>query len=148
MNLQGTDTQLYTIPVPSGVNQVTLSATMLTKNRPLLEKINPYEPIVYLDLYDQQGNIVSYANSFGYESGKTYLETLTCDAPGNYTLVVKVYHGLKGGFFSLRGFSFVDNDVDVITNISQLEKPHYSLVPNLSLLAPYLTSAHGGIMLA
>ena len=75
-------------------------------------------------------------------------QTLTCNASGNYTLVVSVYNGIKGGFFIQRGLSTVNTDIEMAINISTLEKPHLPFIPKLSMTASYLTMAHGGIVLA
>jgi hypothetical protein len=141
INLIGTDIKQYNISVPDGINRVNIHGK-------IIDKRNIINPIIYMYLYDPKGNIVSYSNSLAYEIGETYLETLTCNASGNYTLVAKFYHGLKGGFFIRRGLSFINSDFKISVNISALERPHMPLVPNLSIIAPYLTSAHGGIIVA
>ena len=148
INLRGTGVKQYNISIPDGINRVKIHGKINRKNRPLLDKINPIDPIIYMYLYDLQGNTVAYSNSFAYDIGETFIETLTCNASGNYTLVVKFYYGIKGGYFSLRGFSRVDTDFEISINITALEKPHMSLIPKLSITAPYLTSSHGGILIA
>ena len=141
INLIGTDTKQYNISIPDGINKVYVHGK-------IMDERNVINPILFMYLYDSQGNIVSYSNSLAYEIGETYLETLTCNASGNYTLVVNFYHGFKGGYFIQRGFSFINSDFEISINISKLERPHMPLVPNLSIIAPYLTSAHGGMIVA
>jgi hypothetical protein len=141
INIIGTDTKQYNISVPDGINKVNVHGK-------IMDERNVINPIIFMYLYDPQGNIVSYSNSLAYETGETYLETLTCNASGNYTLVVNFYHGFKGGYFIQRGFSFINSDFEISINISTLERPHMPLVPNLSIIAPYLTSAHGGMIVA
>ncbi len=141
INLNGTGIKQYNLSIPNGINNVNI-------NGKILDKHNFINPIIYMYLYDPKGNIVSYSNSLAYEIGETYLETLTCNASGNYTLVVKFYNGIKGGYFTQRGFSFVDTDFEISINISTLKQPHMPLIPKLSIIAPYLTSAHGGIIVA
>ena len=141
INIIGTDTKQYNISVPDGINKVNVHGK-------IMDERNVINPILFMYLYDSQGNIVSYSNSLAYETGETYLETLTCNASGNYTLVVNFYHGFKGGYFTQRGFSFINSDFEISINISKLERPHMPLVPNLSIIAPYLTSAHGGMIVA
>ncbi len=148
INVKGTDIKQYNISIPNGINRVHIHGNISRKSRPLLDKINPIVPIIYMYLYDPQDNIVAYSNSLAYEIGETYLETLTCNASGNYTLVVKIYNGIKGGYFIQRGLSIVDSDFEISINISALEKPHMPLIPKLSMIAPYLTSAHGGLIIA
>ena len=141
INLDGTGIKQYNISVPNGINKINIHGK-------ILDKINLINSIIFMYLYDPQGNIVSYSNSLAYSIGETYLETLTCNASGNYSLVVKFYNGIKGGYFIQRGFSIVDTNYEISINISKLKKPHMSLIPNLSIMAPYLTSAHGGVIVA
>ncbi len=141
INLIGKDIKQYNLSIPNGINFVNIFGRILDKNTLIV-------PIIYMYLYDPQGNIVAYSNSLAYDIGETYLETLTCNASGNYTLVVKLYKGMKGGYFTQRGFSFINSDFEISVNVSTLEKPHMPLIPNLSITAPYLTSAHGGIIVA
>ncbi len=141
INLIGTDIKQYNISIPNGINRVNIHGKIIHKK-------NIINPIIYMYLYDPQGNIVAYSNSLAYEIGETYLETLTCNASGNYTLVVKFYHGTKGGYFIQRGFTLVNTDFEISINISKLDKPHMPLISKLSVMAPYLTSAHGGIIVA
>ena len=148
INIIGTDIKQYNISIPNGINQVKILGNIIRKNTQIIDKINPIDPIIYMFLYDPWGNLVAYSNSLSFEIGKAYLETLTCNASGNYSLVFKIYNGVKGGYFSQRGLSMVNFDFGISINISSLEKPHMSFIPNLSILAPYLTSAHGGIIIA
>ncbi len=148
INLKGTDIKQYNVSIPNGINRVRIYGNISRKSRPIFDKINPIDPIIFLHLYDPQGNTVAYSNSFAYDLGETYIETLTFNLSGNYTLVVKLYNGIKGGYFIPRGFSFVNTDYKISINISSLEKPHMPLIPKLSITAPYLTSAHGGILIA
>jgi len=141
INLNGTGIKEYNLSIPDGINRLNINGKIITKN-----SFN--SPVIFMYLYDPKGNIVAYSNSFAYKIGETYLETLTCNASGNYTLVVKLYNGIKGGYFIQRGFSYVDTDIEISINISTLEKPHMPLIPNLSIAAPYLTSAHGGLIVA
>jgi len=145
INIRGTGTKQYNISIPSGINRLKVHCNLSEK---ILEKNRYIDPIIYLYLYDPQGNIVAYSNSLAYKIGETYLETLTCNASGNYTLVVNLYNGIKGGYFVQRGFSFVDADFEISINVSALKKPHMPLIPKLSITAPYLTSAHGGLLVA
>jgi hypothetical protein len=127
---------------------VKIYGEIIRKNIPIIDKINPIKPIIYMNLYDPDGNTVAYSNSFAYEFGETFLETLTCNASGNYTLEIKLYNGIKGGYFIRRGLSLINTDFKISINISKLEKPHMTFIPKLSIAAPYLTSAHGGVLIA
>lgn len=148
IDIKGTGTKQYDINIPNQINRVQIYGNISRKSRPLLDKIKPIVPIIYMYLHDPQGNIVAYSNSLAYDIGETYLETLTCNASGNYTLIVKIYNGIKGGYFIQRGLSRVNTDFEIFINISTLEKPHMPLIPKLSITAPYLTSAHRGIIIA
>ncbi|MDH7507647.1 MAG: cell wall-binding repeat-containing protein, partial [Candidatus Thermoplasmatota archaeon] len=145
IDIIGTNVKQYNINIPGGINLVKIFGNITGKKTQILNLI---KPVIYMFLYDPQGNIVAYSNSLAYETGKTYVETLTINASGNYLLILKLYNGIKGGYFSQRGFSQITTDIEISINISTLEKPHMPSIPNLSMLAPYLTSAHGGIILA
>ncbi len=140
-DIKGYDTKEYDFTVEDGINRIQIY-TNITKNNALVS------PIIFLYLYDPLGNLVSYSSSLAYDIGSAYLETLTCNAFGKYTLVVKMYRGTKGGYFSQRGISIVENDFEISIKKSMLEKPHLAMIPKLSIIAPYLTSAHGGIIIA
>jgi hypothetical protein len=148
INIIGTGVKQYNVTIPNGINQVKIFGNITRKNRKIMDIINPIDPIIYMTFYDPQGNIISYSNSMAYKIGQTLVETLTCNAPGNYLLVFKVYNGIKGGYFLQRGLSVVNTDFEISINISTLEKPHMPIISNLSMIASYLTSAHGGIILA
>lgn len=148
VNLMGSGDIDYKINIPNGINKVYISGKINSKNRPFFDKINPIDPIIFMNLYDPEGKIVAYSNSFAYDIGNTYLETTTINASGDYLLTVKIYNGFKGGYFTQRGLSIVNTDFEINVNISSLIKPHMPFIPNLSMTAPYLTSAHGGIIIA
>ena len=142
INIIGNDTRQQLVYIPEGINWVRIHGEVNLTQKSFIN------PLISLHLYDPQGNVVAYSLSPGYDIGKTYIETLTCDAPGNYTLTVKLYNGVKGGYFLQRGMSIVDTDVKITINVSRLKKPHLPFTPKLSMIAPYLTAAHGGILIA
>ena len=144
----GNDTRHYTISIPAGITRVQISGEIFQKRTSLFERFLQIEPLIFMTLIDPQGHIVAYANSMGYDFRKSYLETLSCNASGNYTLQISVYNGMKGGFFVQRGFSQIDADISINTTITTLASPHLPVIPNLSSLAAYLTAAHGGLLLA
>ena len=145
IQLAGNPKSAYPISVSNGIEQIQIYINITKMRKSLLKDV---VPIITAYLYDPNGNIASYSSSPGYNIGKTYLETLTCNLSGNYNLEIKIYHGIKGGYFSQRGLSIADVDYNISISISSLEKPHNPLVPNLSILAPYLTAAHGGLIIA
>jgi hypothetical protein len=148
IDVLGNDTREYGISIPEGINQVHISGEILQKERPFFERFSPIVPLIFMTLTDTQGKVVTYANSMGYDFGNTYLETLTCNASGDYTLQVKVFNGIKGGFFIQRGISLFDADINITATIATLGNPHLPLIPNLSSISPYLTAAHGGLIIA
>lgn len=143
-NFNGNDTRQYKISVPQGINRVQITGEITSLSNHFAQIV----PLLYMTLKDSQGHIVGYANSMGYDIGKTYLETLACNASGPYTLQIRLYHGIKGGFFVQRGISHVDVNIAVNVSISTLATPHLPSIPNLSCIAPYLTAAHGGLLIA
>jgi len=147
-DLSGNDTRRYLIHVPEGITYLQITGAVLSKNKSLFERMVHISPVLSMTLTDAQGHIVAYANSMGYDLGKTYLETLTCNASGTYTLQLTVYNGLKGGYFLQRGFSRVDADITLQETIKLLASPHLPMIQNLSCLAPYLSAAHGGLLIA
>ncbi len=144
----GNDTRQYDLSIPDGITRVQISGEVFQKQRSLLRGFSSVIPLMFMTLYDTQGQIVAYANSMGYDFGKTYLETLACNASGTYILKITVYNGIKGGFFVQRGISCVDANITIISNISTLKNPHLPLIPRLSSIAPYLTAVHGGLIIA
>ncbi len=147
IDLSGNDTRTYSIPVPNGFVQAQISGEIIQKQIPLFERQSAIVPLLFITLYDPTGNIVGYANSMGYDIGKTSLETLACNASGNYTLQVKGYYGIKGGYFLQRGLSMVNADVLFSVTLTTLSRPHLPSIAKLSMLAPYLTAAHGGLLI-
>jgi len=143
----GFDTNEYDIFIPEGINRIQIYTNIThsifnsTKNRVI-------NPIIFLQLFDPRGNIVAYSSSLALEIGTSYLDTLVCNASGNYSLAVTIFNGIKGGYFSLRGISIVNTDFEVTITTLNLKRPHFPLIPKLSIIAPYLTSAHGGIIIA
>ena len=148
IDIKGEGTKNYAISVPHGVNRIQIHANITESSSSFMDKIDSIVPIINLHFYDKQDNIVAYSSSLGYDFKKTYLETLACNASGNYRLEVSIYNGIKGGFFTQRGISVVNTDFEISIKISELEKPHMPLIPKLSMTAPYLASAHGGIIIA
>ena len=147
-DIVGNDTRNYTIYVPDGITRVQISGEIFQTHGFFLGRFSPIVPLLFMTLTDAKGQIVAYANSMGYDIGKTYVETLSCNASGFYTLHLKVYNGIKGGFFVQRGFSSVDANITIIATISTLSSPHLPFVPKLSSLSPYLAAAHGGLIIA
>ncbi len=148
IDIKGEWVKNYAINIPSGINRIQIHANITESGSSFMDKIDSIVPIISLFFYDKQDNVVAYSSSPGYDFEKTYIETLACNASGNYKLKVNIYNGIKGGFFIQRGISVVDTDFEISIKISELEKPHMPLIPKLSMTAPYLASAHGGIIIA
>jgi hypothetical protein len=147
-DLFGNDTRNYTIPVPYGLTRIQISGEIIQRTSLLNRCFSSVVPLLFMTLSDAQGRIVAYANSMGYDIGKTYGETLSCNASGSYTLQIRAYHGIKGGFFVQRGLSLVDANITILVRLSTLSSPHIPSILKLSSLAPYLTAAHGGLIIA
>ncbi|UCD14313.1 MAG: hypothetical protein JSW60_02560 [Thermoplasmatales archaeon] len=143
-DVKGRDNKQFNVAVPNGINRIQIYGNITGR----FYSNSPIVPIIFLSLYDPFGNVVAYSSSLALDVGIVYLETLTCNASGNYRLVVSIYNGIKGGYFSQRGISLVDTDFEISIKICELEKPHLPLIPMLSITAPYLTAAHGGIIIA
>jgi len=148
IDVKGEGTKNYEISIPDGINRIQIHGNITESSSSFMDQIDSIIPIISLHLYDKQDNIVAYSSSLGYDFKKTYLETLACNASGIYKLKVNIYNGIKGGYFTQRGISVVNADFEISIKISELEKPHMPLIPNLSMNAPYLASAHGGIIIA
>jgi hypothetical protein len=148
VDIYGNDTWQYSLSIPDDITRIQISGELLQKKQSLFERVFQIAPLLFMTLTDSQGRVVAYANSMGYSVGKTYLETLTCNASGTYSLQVTVYNGMKGGFFVQRGFSRIDADIHINTTITTVASPHLPVIPNLSCIAPYLTAAHGGLLIA
>ena len=148
LDIIGNDTRDYSIFLPQGINRVHVTGEILQQKKPFFNCFSSIVPLIFMTLTNPQGQIVAYANSMGYDIGNTYLETLTCNASGSYTIQVRVFNGIKGGYFIQRGISLFDADINITTTITTLENPHLPLIPNLSIIAPYLTAAHGGLIIA
>jgi len=148
INIIGSDTKNHKIKVSDGINKIKINGNIISNKKPIIDYLNPVEPIIFMTLFDPNENIVAYSNSLAYETGQTYIETLTCNRSGDFTLKIRVYNGLKGGYFVQRGISVFNSNIKLNINISKLENPHMPLIPKLSIMAPYLTSAHGGILIA
>ena len=146
--IRGNDTVTFMLDIPEQINEVQIFGRIVKDYLNIPGLLFDLDPVLFATLYDSSGNIVAYSNSYASHEGTVLLKTLTCNASGEYRLDIKVYHGLLGGFFSQRGFSRVDADLEVSVKTSTLATPHYPLVSDLSMLAPYLTSVHGGVIVA
>ncbi len=139
INLVGSDEETFGISVPDGVNRIRVLIDVPKVDRA------PY--VISSVLYDGKGKMVTYSFSNAYAFQKCYMDALSVNDAGNYTLSVKIYHGFRGGFFSLRGFSYVDTSFNVTAEVESLSSPHMPLA-GISKLAPYLASYHDGMVLS
>jgi hypothetical protein len=147
-DISGNSTQIFSFVVPPGFTYLQISMEISPNHASFLGRLRPIDPVVFLTLMDSHGQVVAYGNSMAYDIGKTYIETFSCDASGFYDLQMKVYDGPKGGFFVQRGFSWVDVNFTMTVSLSRLDSPHLPQISGLSSLAPYLTAAHGGFLIA
>lgn len=153
-DILGESSQTYDIHVPSDLNLLRIHINFTSVSAGPLTSIKDavdIEPLIFASLYDPDGDIVAYGPSFSLDVGKTYLETLSVDAPGTYRLKVDVYYG-TAGFDTYAGTGFGISKIDAAYQVTvvrdSLSSPHYPLYPRTSMLAPYLTAAHGGLVLA
>jgi hypothetical protein len=147
ITLQGQNTHRINISIPSGYQQIDITTTCQPYNT-LWSHLFKDQPLIFLKLYDPHNQLVAYSSSLAEKPRSASLQTLACNLPGNYTLQYQLYHGFKGGYFSQRGLSHVAADIDITTNITTYAKPYLPPAKNLSQLAPYITAAHGGILIA
>lgn len=147
LTINGNDTITQTMTVPKGIIHLNVKA-VLSNDKSIFNSIKSINPLISIKIFNSSNKLIAYASSPACEINKVFSETLICNAPGRYMIQIKLYHGVKGGFFSQRGFSFADAEINITTSMNQMKTSHYPLVPKLSMLAPYLTSYHGGIILA
>jgi hypothetical protein len=154
MDIVGESKHTQDIFIPEGINRVQIHVNFTDINSKPLDPFKDaveVEPIIFASLYDTNGRIVAYAPSFSLEVGKTYLETQTFNLSGNYQLETNVYYGTRG-FDTYAGTEFgisnIEGRYEISVSISTLSRPHLPLYPQMSVLAPYLSAAHGGIVLA
>ncbi|UCH88597.1 MAG: hypothetical protein JSV49_10135 [Thermoplasmata archaeon] len=154
VDIIGESKHIQDIAIPDGINriQIYINFTSVASKvmDPLKESVE-IDPMIFAYLYDTSDRLVAYAPSFSYDVGKTYLETESFNLSGNYKLETHVFYGTRG-LNTYAGTSFgVSNiearyEISVIT--STLSKPHLPLYPDVSMMAPYISAAHGGIVLA
>ncbi len=150
----GTSTHTFDISVPDGINRIQIFINFTkVESTPLdpFKNAVEIEPVIFASLFDPNGNIAGYAPSFSYDVGKDYIETQVFNCSGNYNLLVEVYYGTRG--FSTYagtqlGVSKIEATFEVSAVISTLSEAHLPMNPKLSLMAPYVSAAHGGIVLA
>jgi hypothetical protein len=147
LQLQGSDRIQEHINVKEGIVHLSAYATVVS-TRGLMAEITGCDIIVGMTIRDPDGKIVSYTYSSGYEISKTFGFTFIIEKPGNYSIEMTVFHGYRGGFFVPRGLSFVDATIELTVHQRIQQTPHLPLIPDLSMNAAYITSAHGGILLA
>ncbi len=147
-DIVGNDSSKLFFPVSSDFTHIVVSAEIIPNHVSFLRRFSPVDPVVFLTLTDPAGKITAYGNSMGYTVGKTMVQTLSCNDSGLYCVEARVYQGPKGGYFVQRGFSWIDVNVTLTVTRSRLDSPHLPLIPGLSSLAPYLTAAHGGLLIA
>ena len=147
ISIQGKNNIKNKITIPGGINKLKVQVN-ITDEKSIFNTIQSVNPIISIKLLDTSNETVAYASSQSCSKESVFTETLICEQPGEYSLITKMYHGLKGGFFSLRGFSQVAAKLNISMTVHQLKSSHYPLISNLSMLAPYLTCVHGGMIIA
>lgn len=147
--LVGTNIADQQFAVGDGLNLIRVAAKL---NMPLGEFIDTAtgtiifaEPTLVGYIYDPQGNFVAYAPSVSYSPSEVYMEAIVNKAPGAYKLVLGAGYGVRTEFIRV---NVVSGTYEAKVTVASMSKPHWPLIPNLSMLAPYLTAAHGGMLLA
>ena len=136
-----------TIELPEGKQYLEIFAN-ITRTQGVMDDIFHVDPIIKLTITDPNGKTIWYASSPAYKIGNTYGHSLIMNQSGEYTIDITVHQGFQGGYFSYRGISIVDAEINLTVIRHHLDTPHLPLVPNLSLLSSYITSAHGGLLIA
>ena len=144
--LQGTDTLFTEFSIPKGIHELKINISL--KNLSLPSNLEKIPRLISADLTDSTGRTIAYGHSPGYLNNATYLETFITNYTGKLSLSISFFQGYRGGYFSVRGFSHIDASIVIDQELNTLLTPQYPLISNLSQNAAYLTSAHGGIILA
>lgn len=147
IQLAGSDSIHQEFDLPSGIIHITCEASIVSSKGPM-SFISECSPIISMTVTDPDGDVISYSKTPGYENGKAFAHSFIVEKPGTYSVDLNVFHGFQGGFFLYRGISMVDAQVKLLIQKDKQHTPHFPLITNLSLNAAYLTSAHGGIILA
>lgn len=150
----GESTKSYALEVGPDINlieiYVNFTSVSSTPLNPIKDSLD-IEPLIFATLMDDSGNVAAYGPSFSLDVGRTYLHTLAIDAPGTYTLEVTVYYG-TAGFDTWAGtelgISRIDGHYQVNVVQKQLSKPHHPIFEKTSMMASYLTAAHGGVVIS
>ncbi len=145
--LSGSDTVTKKITIPQGIHKYSIKLTM-KETTSVFPNDGSTPVFLSATLTGPNGRTIAYGHSPGYRTNATYIETLITNHSGEYTLTISLFYGYRGGYFSLRGVSDVKTILEIDQHMQTLNDAHYPLISDLSQNAAYLTSAHGGIMIA
>ena len=145
--LSGSDTVTKKITIPPGIHRYSIKLTM-NETTSVFPNDGSIPVFLSATLTNPNGRTIAYGHSPGYKNNATFIETLITNHTGEYTLTISLFYGYRGGYFSLRGFSDVKTNLEIEQHMQTLTDTHYPLISGLSQNAAYLTSAHGGIILA
>jgi hypothetical protein len=154
MDIIGESRHYQAIEVPGGITRVQIYVNFTSINNKPLDPFRDaieIEPLIFATLYDPNGNIAATAPSYSLDVGKTYLETETFNFSGTYSLETNVFYGTDGlntYAGTELGVSNIDGEYEIAVKISELGRPHLPIYPKMSMMAPYLTASHGGIVIA
>jgi len=154
IDISGTADKTYDIDIPGGIVQtdIFVNITALTDPVRQVKRLVGVNPVISLEVADSEGNLVAYGPSMAYMASRAWTEFMSVDAPGKVTISLSIYYGTKGlGAMVLpgaSGYSRIDATYDLTVRHTTLATPHYPRIRDLSMLAPYLAAAHGGVVYA
>jgi hypothetical protein len=151
--VSGTKYDRYNLTLPAGIQLVKIWANVTAVNSYLkrVKKELGVQPIINIEVRDADANIVAYAPSFAHATRSAYVEFLLVNCTKTMDLTISMWYGTKGFSTMLwgsSGYTKVDADYELTTEIDTVSDAHWPLLEDDSLMAPYLASAHGGIVLA
>jgi hypothetical protein len=151
--LSGTRTDHYNLTLKPGIQLVKIWANVTAVNSYFkrVKKELGVQPIISIEIRDSEGNIVSYSPSIAYATRSAYTEFLLVNCTTDMDLAISMWYGTKGFSTMLwgsSGYTKVDAEYELTIETDTLSSPHWPLLEDDSLMAPYIAAAHGGIVLA
>ena len=152
MDVRGDADRTYELTIPGGIvhTEIFVNITAVQSALKPVKDIAGVNPMISMEVRDDAGNLLAYSTSMADQPMRASTDLLSVNAPGKATLGLSIYYGTKGLAFlplpGATGFSRIDATFGVVVRTSVLQQPHLPQVPKLSMLAPYLAAAHGGLV--